>query len=69
MCFPARRFVLPRMGKLPQAVREEAVVQLLRKLPSIAESNRGFVEELRNTAFVTAASGGLQPPSSIYDPQ
>lgn len=69
VCIPTRLFVLPRLGELSDTVREEAAAQLLRKLPSIADKNRGFVEELRTTSFVTAASGVLQPPSALYDPR
>lgn len=61
-----RTHVLPRLGKLPEAVRDEAMLATVHALPRLSAS---VAEVIRQAPFVATAAGALRAPCQLYDPR
>lgn len=61
-------FVLPRLSSLTDATVQQAMLQLLRKLPDLVVHDRGIVDVLSALAFVDTAHG-RRAPRDLYDPR
>lgn len=61
--------ILPRLQALPQAVRDTAMLLMLRHLPALQQQDRSFTQLLSQTAFLPSGNGVLHVPGALYDPR
>lgn len=61
-------FVLPRLTHMSDSVVQQAMLQLLRKLPDVRLHDPGIVHALRSLEFVDTVDG-RRAPSALYDPR
>jgi sacsin len=64
-----RSELLPNLGTLPAAVRDEAMLLLLRSLPELQHHDRGLMALLAATPFLPNGQGQLHTPAELYDPR
>jgi len=64
-----RTCVLPRLAALAPALRDVAVVTMLRALSALEARDASFVRGLTQVAFVPNGAGALLSPTSLHDPR
>ncbi|WIA11333.1 hypothetical protein OEZ85_011456 [Tetradesmus obliquus] len=64
-----RDVLLPQLHLLPEAVRDAALLRMLRCLAELQQQDRGFMQLLAQTPFVPNSLGQLHTPSKLYDPR
>lgn len=64
-----RADILPQLHTLPQAVRDRAMLLMLRQLPDLQQQDSSFLQLLVQTPFLPSGKGVLHVPSELYDPR
>jgi hypothetical protein len=64
-----REHVFPRLGELQASERDRAMVGALYELHALSAEDAGFVDALRELAFVPVARGGLRRASELFHPR
>ena len=64
-----REHVFPRLGELQASERDRAMVGALYELHALSVEDAGFVDALRELAFVPVARGGLRRASELFHPR
>ena len=64
-----REHVFPRVGELPAAEREAAMVRALHELHALGTEDAGFAGALRELRFVPVASGALRRADELFHPR
>lgn len=64
-----RSDILPKLHTLPQAVRDRAMLLMLRQLPDLQQQDSSFLQLLAQTPFLPSGKGVLHVPSELYDPR
>jgi hypothetical protein len=64
-----RADVLPGLARLPAAVRDRAVLHMLRALPQLQQQDAGLPRLLAATPFLPNSKGELHTPDALYDPR
>jgi hypothetical protein len=67
-CFLAQ-YVLPRLGEIAPALRDQTTSRMLVHLPQLCGRLPGFAELVRGAAFVPAEGGGLRREEQLHDPE
>lgn len=64
-----RTDILPQLSTFSQAVRDDAMLLMLRHLSDLQQQDRGFTQLLSQTPFLPSGKGELHVPNQLYDPR